>query len=148
MILQIAAAFIGTIAFALLFSIPRKDYLPAGVVGALGWGIYYVVTELGLQAVPASFLSTVAVVFLARYFAVIFQAPSTLFLIPGIFPLVPGGKIFWSVYYFMMGNSSEAMRSGYDAFRCAFVIVLGIMAVLHLPQKLFKSAAIWRRNRR
>lgn len=87
MILQITAAFIGTIAFALLFSVPRKDYIPAGVIGALGWLVYCVLTQTCMSDVPASFLATLVVVFLARWFAVMFQTPSTIFLITGIFPL-------------------------------------------------------------
>jgi len=148
MILQLLAAFIGTVAFALLFSVPKKDYIPAGIVGMLGWGLCYFLSEVGMPMVAASFLATLIVVLLARYFAVVFRSPSTTFLIPGIFPLVPGGKIFWAVYYFMLGNSSDALKSGADAFRCAFAIVLGIMTVLHLPGLFFKNVAFWRRPRK
>ena len=33
------------------------------------------------------------------------KAPVTIFLVPGILPLVPGGPIYRSVYYFINDNS-------------------------------------------
>lgn len=147
MITQVIAAFVGTVAFALLFSVPAKDYMAVGTIGALGWGIFYALNMKGVSEVFSLFWATIVVVFLARYAAVVFQAPSTIFLIPGIFPLVPGGKIFYAGFHFLSGETVEALNSGAEALRCAFAIVLGIMIILRLPGRFFKSAAVWKRNR-
>ena len=40
MISQIAAAAVGTIAFSLLFSVPRSYYPYCGLIGGVGWLIY------------------------------------------------------------------------------------------------------------
>ena len=39
-VVQIIAAFIGTIAFSLLFRVPAKQCGVCGIVGAIGWIIY------------------------------------------------------------------------------------------------------------
>lgn len=147
MILQLIAAFFGTITFALLFGVPKEDYLVSGLNGALGWLVYCLLTKAGMGAEGASFFATIVVVLGARYFAVVFQTPSTMFLIPGIFPLVPGGGIYWTAYYFVQGYSEDALEYGMLAIRCAFCIVLGIVFVLQLPGRLFKNAAFWKRER-
>ena len=37
LITQTVAAFVGTLAFADLFGVPRAQYLTAGLIGAIGW---------------------------------------------------------------------------------------------------------------
>ena len=40
MILQILAAMVGTVAFSLLFGVPRKYYPYCGLIGGAGWLVY------------------------------------------------------------------------------------------------------------
>jgi len=146
-LLQIVVSFFGTVSFALLFSAPKEDYIPAGVVGSMGWMVYYGLTCAGVGMEGAVFFATVVVVLGARTCAVVYQTPSTLFLIPGIFPLVPGGSVYWTSYYLVRGYTNLAFIRGFDAVRCAFCIVLGIVVVLQLPGSLFKKAALWKRGK-
>ena len=39
------------------FNVPRKTLLHCGLVGVIGWIIYYVLTEQGMDVVKASFLA-------------------------------------------------------------------------------------------
>ena len=52
--LQLAAAFLGTAAFALLFYVPARHYLSCGLTGALGWGCYLAL-QPALSAPEAAF---------------------------------------------------------------------------------------------
>ena len=45
MIAQVLAAAVGTVAFALLFGVPRKYYFYCGLVGGAGWLIYVLLTR-------------------------------------------------------------------------------------------------------
>ena len=40
-IAQVLSAAVGTAAFALLFSVPPSCYLRCGVIGGLGWGMFF-----------------------------------------------------------------------------------------------------------
>ena len=40
MIPQVCAAMMGTIAFSLLFGVPRKYYIWCGLIGGAGWAVY------------------------------------------------------------------------------------------------------------
>ena len=138
---EVAAAGAGTAAFAVLFRVPAAFYLRCGVIGGCGWLCYRLLMAAGLTAIPAVFCATVLVVFLSRLSAVVRRCPVTLFLVPGIFPLVPGVGIYWTAYYLVTDRSALASQQGSVTLRSAVAIVLGILLVLELPQGLFRRLA-------
>lgn len=134
---QLLAAFLGTVSFALLFGVPRNCYVFCGLIGSLGW-LVYVVVRIGADETFAVLLATMAVVFLSRLVAVRMHCPATLFLIPGIFPLVPGAGVYWAAYYVVTDRLMLAAHTGYSAAKTAVAIVLGIVFVFEIPQRWFR----------
>ncbi len=141
LLLECLAAGLGTAAFAILYHVPNSFYLHCGLIGSCGWLCYRLLTAAGLSAITAIFCATVLVVFLSRLSAVIRQCPVTLFLISGIFPLVPGVGIYWTAYYLVSDQTALASQQGGVTLRSAVAIVLGILLVLELPQGLFRALA-------
>ena len=137
-LLQALAAFIGTAAFALLFGIDREHYVPAGVIGAIGWAVYLLlVRNCGATPVAATLASSTLVCILSRMAAIPYRIPAQGFLLCGIFPLVPGAGVFWFTYYFTDSQFDLSMQSGLLAGKVAIAIVLGIILAMELPQRLF-----------
>lgn len=134
---QALVAFVATVAFAVIFHTPPKEYLLTGVTGGIGWAVYLIAVHFGCGVVAASFLATVALAWLSRIFAFAHKAPATVYLICGIFPLVPGAGIYYTGYYFFMGNNALALDKGLETIKIAIAIALGIGIVLSLPQFLF-----------
>ena len=131
-------AFVGTIAFALLFGVPRKYFFSCGLIGGAGWLLYEVLMAFaGATATEATFFATVLVILLSRLRAVRERCPVTVFLISGIFPLVPGAGIYWTSYYLVTGEMGQAVSSGFVAVKAAIAIVLGIVFVFEIPNKAF-----------
>lgn len=125
---QVLVALVGTYSFAILFGVPRRFYLQSGIVGMLGWLVYLVMmryTPAG--AFASTFLAATVVAFLSRFFALKFRCPSTVFLICGIFPLIPGAGVFWSAYYIASEQFDAAMSTGMNAVKITLAIVLGII---------------------
>ncbi len=137
LLLQTAVAFASTIAFAVIFHTPRREWLYTGLTGGAGWLVYLLASGLGTGAVGASFLATLALTALSRMFSFARRAPVTVFLICGIFPLVPGAGIYYTGYYFFMGSNAQALDKGLETIKIAVAIALGIGIVLSLPQALF-----------
>lgn len=135
---QTFAAFAGTAAFALLFGIDREHYIPAGVIGAIGWALYLIlVRQCGATPVVATLAASTLVCILSRMAAIPFRIPAQGFLLCGIFPLVPGAGIFWFTYYLTDAQFDLSMHSGWTACKIAIAIVLGIILAMELPQRLF-----------
>lgn len=126
--MQAIAALMGTSSFAILFGAPRRHYLSAGIVGTIGWLVYLAVMRM-TPAGPfaATFVAATVVAFISRYFAVRFRCPSTVFLICGVFPMIPGGGVFWSAYYVASEQLSSALAAGMLSVKITIAIVLGII---------------------
>ena len=137
---QTLAAFIGTTAFAVLFGVPRKQYVAAGIVGALGWLLYLILfRHAGMSAAIATLISTIFIGILSRVFAVVEKCPAAVFLLCGIFPLVPGAGVFWSTYYLISNQFELSSTAGFTAGKIAIAIVLGIILAMELPQRFFSG---------
>ena len=121
----ILAAFFGTIAFSILYDIP-KEYL-------VTCGCFFFINSVSI------FTATVAIALVSRYAAVKKKTPEIVFLISGIFPLVPGAGIYWTAYYLVSGQMDAALSSGSGALKTCFAMVLGIVVIHELPQWIFSG---------
>ena len=137
---QAAAAFAGTMAFAALFGVPRAQYATVGVIGALGWTAYLLLTRLaGCGPTVAVILASVLICLCSRIAAPSQKCPAQVFLLCGIFTLVPGAGIFWCTYHLVSGELALSLASGFAAIKAAVGIVLGIILAMELPQWLFSG---------
>lgn len=127
MIAQLVSVFIGVIGFALVLEVQKK-YLPyCGIAGVIGWAVYLFTQQfLGQGGV---FLSSFCIALLSQLFARKLRCPVTVFLIPGIYPSVPGAGIYRTVYYIIMGENSLAGHYFLETLTTAGMIALGIYIV-------------------
>lgn len=92
-------AFIATMAFAVLFQSPKKILLTDGLIGAVGWVVFISLRDqMGYSSFYANFFGTLALALLSELSARIFKQPATVFVIPGIIPLVPGLGIYKGMF--------------------------------------------------
>jgi len=135
---QMLAAFVGTLGFSVLFGVPAKHYIQTAVVATIGWLVYIVLTKFAMMGIaPSTFIATIVVVLMARIFAVWFKTIETVFIITGIFPMIPGGGIFWTIFFLVSSRLRTALNTGFTAIEVVAAIVLGIMVVSALPNRLF-----------
>lgn len=136
-ILEFVIAMLATISFAVLFTAPKQEVVYCGFTGALGWIVYYAMTENGMNLVFASMVATFCLTVLARSFAVIRKTPVTVYLLSGIFPLVPGAGIYYTAYYLFTGDTAMSGFKGLQTLEVAGAIVFGIIFGFGIPQWLF-----------
>ena len=133
---QFAAACFGTIAFSVMFYVPREYYCECGVIGGTGWIVYWIGTgKLGMSAFIATLAATIFVALSSRIESARKKCPATMFLLPVIFPLVPGIGLYQTIYYLIMDEAARSGEYGRQAFGAAVAIVLGIMCAFEIPQK-------------
>lgn len=138
MLLELIPAALGTVAFAIIFNIPKKYYLYCAPIGAAGWLLYRMMMEYtGSSDFEATFLATALVVLLSRFVAVAEHCPATVFITAGIFPLVPGAGIYWTAYYLVTNQLGDAAASGFTALQAIIGIVLGIVFIFEIPHRFF-----------
>ncbi|MBQ0057110.1 MAG: threonine/serine exporter family protein [Bacteroidales bacterium] len=134
---QLPASFVGTSAFAILFGVPRRYYLDCGLCGAIGWLVYLTLIRLvGASPAEATLFATMMVVGASYWFAHRRGCPVIVFLVCGIFPLVPGAGVFWTSYNIVSDQLSAALASGFLAVKLTFAIVFGIIIFTEARRRL------------
>ncbi len=128
-LLQVVSAFLGVVSLAVLFHVPRKYLLPAGLTGAGGWLIELLVMNQTENAMMSAFLSAVFVAVISQLLARIFKAPVTVYLVPGILPLVPGVGMYRMVYYLLQENRESASYYFSYTLQVAGMIALAVFVV-------------------
>lgn len=108
MLMQACFGFLGAVTFAYIFRVPAKQRFLCGLVGGLGWA-----TFLGAQQswgeIGAMFLAAMAVSLCSELLARKRQQPVVVFLIPGVIPLVPGGKAYLTMLSFLRNDYTEGI---------------------------------------
>ena len=125
-VIQLVAAFVGTVGFSALFGAPRRFYLYCGLAGMAGWAVYLFVST-GHSVVGAAFFAALTVAAISHVMARLRHCPVTVFLICGIIPLVPGGGIFWTAYYLVTDQLRLAAETGFVALKVTIAIAGGII---------------------
>ena len=136
-IMHVICPCMGTVGYAVMYNVPKRFYLSCGLTGAAGWLMYVAAVGCGASAALASFFGTMVVVWLSRMLSIRKKCPITIFLVSGIFPLVPGAGVYYTVYYLVTNQLAEASSRGMNSVKVAFAIVLGIVFILAIPKEMF-----------
>ena len=139
---QFFLAGLGTLSFAILFACPRRCLPYCALVGAVGWLWYELLTLLGADAATASLLSVTPLTILTRVFAITQKTPVTVFLLTGIFPLVPGAGIYYTAYHFIQNENTLALAKGISTFKIAVALAVGISFAALSVDIAFSAALI------
>ena len=134
MIIQFLVSLAATLSFAVLFSAEKKQLFFCGLTGAL-----LICLQYHTDNAIANLIATFALTLVARILSAVRRTPVTVFLLTGIFPLVPGAGIYYTSYYFIMGDMSRFSQYGISTVKVAGSIVLGIIFGFALPQSLFNG---------
>ena len=132
-LIQLAAAFFGSLGFAELFGMRRRYLLPAALGGLLAWGVYLLLAER--TGVFAACLASAAFgVLYAEVLARLYKTPATLFLIPAVIPLVPGGALYYSMDSAVRGDLEMARVYGSQTLNTALAIAAGMSFALAIRE--------------
>lgn len=130
MILQIIGAFLGVVGMSIVIGVPKKLILYSGAVGAIGWWVYLLMeVRYPTLSVLQAFAATMVVALISHIFARLLKAPGTVFLIPGIMPMVPGAGMYRTAYYAFKGNMDLSSYYLSQTVQIAGVIALAIFII-------------------
>jgi Uncharacterized conserved protein len=136
MILPFLYAFCSTVGFCILFHVPKKHMISASFVGACGWLAYTYFTASDSGSVLACFAGSFIVAMLSDFFSRVFKEAATIFIIPGILPLVPGAGMYYTMLAILEGNLQETASVGTETLLMAGSIAVALLVVASIV-KLF-----------
>lgn len=144
----VLAAFLGSLGFSLLYGLKKKYILFASIGGLISWGMYlffsFLFNENGVFL--QCFLATVVTATYVNCIADVFKAPTHLFLLPSLIPLVPGSTLYYTFLHFYRREWEAMFCNGGETFSFVFAIAAGMSVVwLFKPikRKLFTRWGKW-----
>lgn len=132
-------AIIGTAGFCLLAHVPIKYISLASMVGGFGWAMYKYLLLTGSSNITACFVGACVVAIVSELCSRAGKEATTLFIIPGILPLVPGFGMYNTMLYLLEGDFEMAASKGTETLLMAGSIALAILLIASLT-RLFVAA--------
>ena len=138
-LIQVPAAMVAALAYALLYHLKKKSLLPATLGAGLGWAIYLLLQSMGYTVPVALLLATAAMGLLGEIYARAFKSPAITFVVPMLIPMIPGGDLYYATFYLVQQDMDAFRQQGILLLKEAGAMAIGILAVaclMHLPWKL------------
>lgn len=129
MIIQLIAAFFGTLGFALVFQVRRKLLFWTALGGMIAWAVYLILDHILHTIFLPYMVAAMAAAVYAQILARIQKVPATIYLILALIPSIPGGSLFYTMSNVVMKNWSEALAYGKRTLQFALAIAVGISIV-------------------
>ncbi len=124
----LAGSFFGTVGFAMLVHIPKRAWLPSGLIAAFSYLVYWVSLRLELSDPSSiflgSFIGSLAGLLCARKMKII----GTVFLMSAIVPVVPGLGLYRMMSFLGQGRIMDGANMGIRAMITIAMIALGLGA--------------------
>lgn len=134
-------AFVACGGFSVLFHVRGFGVFICSCGGALGWLVYLLACRGGCGDIFATLLAGVAISLWSEVMARLRRCPVTGYLLLAVFPLVPGGGIYYAMQH--------AVRGENQAFAATLMHTLGVSGALALGILLVASATrMWRNGRK
>lgn len=112
---------------ALLFNADKKDAVCAALLGGAGWFLYRLLfTHLGYTEAVGYMCGAFVIALASEVAASLAKNPATVYMLPALFPLVPGYGLFAFMRAVVLGETQEAADMGYRTLIAAGAIALGI----------------------
>lgn len=126
-IFHLILGFFATLGFAVYFNVPLGAIFASCLTGAIGWVVAYISTNYFGQQVLGNFLASFVIGLLGDFFAVKIKKPTTVFIIPGITPLVPGAGTYYTMLFLVQNEYMKAIVKGAETLFVAAAIAIGII---------------------
>ncbi|MGL5635069.1 MAG: threonine/serine exporter family protein [Sarcina sp.] len=141
-IIQIVSCGVGALGYALVYNVKRDKLIVVTIGGLLTITAYVIINNMFNNILLATTISSALITFYSEILARYLKSPATVFLLPGIIPLVPGGGLFYTMTGLLKGNMTQFNSYGISTFETAAGIAIGVILasviVHHVNNRLRK----------
>ena len=127
-------AFLACIGFSMLFNIHGVGMLICAGGGFLGWLVYLLTAPMVHSEIIQSLFAAVAISAWSEIMARLRKCPVTSYLLVALFPLVPGGGIYYTMEHAMSGDSALFLDSLLHTLGLAGALAVGVLLVSSLAR--------------
>lgn len=117
---------LGAGAFSVLVSVPRRALWASALVGGVAAVVFAAGTSLGLPGAAAAGFGALFAGVASEGIARTLRVPATVFLLPGLIPLVPGVTVYKAMSAFTQNRIQAGVAAGVETFLWAGAIAIGV----------------------
>lgn len=137
-IVQIVTAFLGSLGFAYMFNLGKRNVIPAAVNGMCTWVVYILIRAIIDDVFIPSLVATLWAAIYAEVAARVMKAPANQYLIVGVIPLLPGAPLYYTLSAAFVSDWAAAKMYGNNTMLFALGIAVGISAVCGVDEIIRK----------
>ncbi|SDO59930.1 threonine/serine exporter family protein [Alkalicoccus daliensis] len=132
LLLEIIITFIAILGFGIILSVPRRVLFIGAGIGSWTWLALQTGLHLGINDVVSTVIASFTAATIAHYLAKKIHIPVTTLSIPGILPLVPGSRAYFTMLSFVEGEYLDGLEFGVETMLQAGGIAAGLVLALSL----------------
>ena len=129
LLIRVVASFIGSCSFAVVFNINKRHLLYVGILGAINYFAYDAVLYLTYNVFVSALAATTAVTVCAELLARRKRAPTIVYLVTGLIPIVPGSNAYGCMRCLIESDMAGAVSELSATIQIALGIAGGIVVV-------------------
>lgn len=131
-LLKMVFSFVGTLMYVAYFNAPKRTLPAAGFIGMAEYFLYLIFIHFSVPYQLCFFFATLAASLMCEGAAMVFKAPSTIFVCGALLILVPGADIYNSVYMLTKGDYSGAAVLGIQTLLsiCSMSMAIALSTVI------------------
>ena len=137
LIYEFVFCFAATAFFAILMRAPDKTIIFSSFIAGVSYVIFRALLIFSGNEILSYFVGALFVAVAGETAARVFKMPSTVFVLPGIIPLVPGVGLYKSMIELVRENYSEFLKIGSQTLFISAVIAISIATVNILARFVF-----------
>jgi uncharacterized membrane protein YjjB (DUF3815 family) len=138
-LLQLFYAFLGSLGFALLFKLKLKRLVIASLGGILCWGVYLIMIYFNAGIFASTLIAAIFASLYSEILARILKAPTTVFIIPAVVPLIPGSALYYTMQCAVLSDSAGVKHYALATLLYIAGIALGLSIVSAIFRILTKK---------
>lgn len=137
-LIALVSAFVGAFGFGLLLRAPKRSIPVGAAIGALGYGAYWGLRQLGASNSIAMFVGALIAAAVSQLAARRMQMISTIFVTIAILPLVPGLGLYRAMSAWGQGQTIIGSSEAVESMTLILMIALGVAigSALFGPRRL------------
>ena len=127
-LLPVLVACVASSGFAVIYNIHGPGILICALGGGLGWLTYLLSAPLGSD-IAQSLCAAIVIAAYSEIMARVRRCPVTGYLLVGIFPLVPGGGVYYTMEHAINGENALFLDSFLHTLGVAGALAVGVLLV-------------------
>lgn len=148
--LHVLTAVIGSIGFALIFSVDLRYVPHAALGGGICWAVYLLVFRFSDSLLAASITASFAATLFSELSARLNKTPATVFLLPSLIPLVPGGSLYYTMSSLLAEDYGACAKYALETAGVVLGVSGGVVAaslIVYSVRSVIKSRNVQLKNK-